>query len=265
MKKIIWFLIFIILINPVLALVYTDDERIDVNYWREYDILEPDGSVDVTIGIVFRLMRYGSKENLSFRFSGRIIDKADNFEAYLCDKGLIDFEEEGINILCLNKKQKISVETKKVREHIEYFFNLNTKDINKSKRYILEIRYVSKNFIEDEGDYHVAPFSSLSYFRKEEDPIDIRRWVLLPKETSMLDKIPDNAQIYRANNKWRIILEDDDAKFIRFIDSKELDNKNRKNMLWGAFYGAIFGIGFSFIFESFIWRKRRLKRPKKKK
>lgn len=108
MKKIICLLIFIILINPALAFVYLADRRVETNRWYEYDVLKPDGSVNVTIGISFRRKSYGSKENLSFEFLGNILNKEDSFEVYFCE-GMIDVEDD-IIAYCLEKKQKISVE-----------------------------------------------------------------------------------------------------------------------------------------------------------
>lgn len=95
---------------------------------------------------------------------------------------------------------------------------------SEDKNIVLNISYILNDFVIDQGDYHVI---EISYPNMESMSERITSYVSLPKNTSILYRLPEDAKTI-WDGKWVIELNGWDQKFIWYTDEEEIRERERK-------------------------------------
>ncbi len=114
---------------------------------------------------------------------------------------------------------------------------------SEDKNIVLNISYILNDFVIDQGDYHVI---EISYPNMESMSERITSYVSLPKNTSILYRLPEDAKTV-WDGKWVIELNSSDQKFIWYTDEEERSRHEWDLMLEGVRWGAIAGFILSVI------------------
>lgn len=114
---------------------------------------------------------------------------------------------------------------------------------NNSKNIVLNISYILNDFVIDQGDYHVI---EISYPNMESMSERITSYVSLPKNTSILYRLPEDAKTI-WDGKWVIELNGWDQKFIWYTDEEEKTRHEMDLMQQGVIWDAILSIMFLLI------------------
>ncbi len=171
---------------------------------------------------------YNNKLNLSirpFEFYYTGIDQ--DFSLYICNylpSVLSDFNETSCD-----KKEIIKLLFEapySTKNFSEYIYTLNLPKFDSPRGYWVVAKYKILNFIKKNGDYHIAWMNTNCPQCTGEQT----RYVILPSKDSILERVPENAEIGSSMindniDKWYVTIKGTGKSMIYYRDAFEINSQ----------------------------------------
>jgi hypothetical protein len=262
MKTSLKITLFIFCITLIVQLVNANtvefpSDLIYIDEWYEVDVIRDDPisteDLDVAVGIRVIVPPQYTKlyHNLTitfipFEFIYTGIEKEVDIEVCVGTIRSADFTRPDIEVDCKERVKHFVAAENYIKSGSKYFkkykITISMQEVDRSKIYVIKITYTLPNFIKRQGIYHIA------WFNTRVDSVNFEKFVILPKETSILERVPKNTKINsfvtseNHDDIWYLIIREDGKKQLWYTDENELFWRNIKIILLGVFLGWMLGL-----------------------
>ena len=126
----------------------------------------------------------------------------------------------------------------------DYDAILTIPPFNESEKFIVvQINYTMPDYIIEQGMYDVI------WLHYRNMKCNMKNHVILPLNTSIPYRFPEDAQIDQHRGRWVFTLEGTKDRFIWYTDAEEIKKHEDGLMIRGAFLGALFGFFILLVIE----------------